>query len=460
MRSFRRTGAAAVAFAALALTMPLTAPATAQTGSTAPASAADAYGLDVDVTLTPLDVEVDEGPFARATQEFPPQAAEVDEAQLIGAGPIPASGQLVKSAGVLTSFAGANGEPKASASAQAVDLALLDQSGTALIEADLIRAVSTTDCVKAPTAEGTLISNLRVAGTTVPTVPTPDPNTDLDELLPVPVFAPLGLRVILNEQHPTADGRRLVVNAIHVYNVTDPLVPGLFSGDVIVSHAMSTVNCPNGAPSTGNDNPIFITKNADKATARRGDTVTYTATIQNKADEDCLVNQVIDHLPVAFEFASTAGAFGTDAETVNRPGGGSDVVIKPENVTIPKGGSATQTYVVTVKGDAAPGTYFNNVEILCANLGNWVKGLDAPVQVVTDTPTPVDPAKPPQCSDKIDNDGDGKIDFPNDPGCASPQDNDETNTLPRTGLPAVLAGVAALVTLGGLALRRALNSRP
>jgi len=33
---------------------------------------------------------------------------------------------------------------------------------------------------------------------------------------------------------------------------------------------------------------------------------------------------------------------------------------------------------------------------------------------------------PPQCSDGIDNDGDGLIDYPQDPGCQSPQDDDES----------------------------------
>lgn len=33
--------------------------------------------------------------------------------------------------------------------------------------------------------------------------------------------------------------------------------------------------------------------------------------------------------------------------------------------------------------------------------------------------------KPPECSDKIDNDGDGKIDYPADPDCTSPSDNSE-----------------------------------
>ncbi|MDP8908519.1 MAG: hypothetical protein M3N47_05225, partial [Chloroflexota bacterium] len=36
-------------------------------------------------------------------------------------------------------------------------------------------------------------------------------------------------------------------------------------------------------------------------------------------------------------------------------------------------------------------------------------------------------ADDPQCSDKIDNDADGKIDFPDDPGCRRPGDKDERN---------------------------------
>jgi hypothetical protein len=36
----------------------------------------------------------------------------------------------------------------------------------------------------------------------------------------------------------------------------------------------------------------------------------------------------------------------------------------------------------------------------------------------------------PKCSDGIDNDGDGKIDYPNDPGCVVPQQDDETDDCP------------------------------
>jgi len=46
-----------------------------------------------------------------------------------------------------------------------------------------------------------------------------------------------------------------------------------------------------------------------------------------------------------------------------------------------------------------------------------------------------------QCSDGIDNDGDGIIDFPYEPGCESPLDHDETDTCPGVGCPECADGV-------------------
>jgi hypothetical protein len=58
-------------------------------------------------------------------------------------------------------------------------------------------------------------------------------------------------------------------------------------------------------------------------------------------------------------------------------------------------------------------------------------------------------AQHPACSDKIDNDGDGKIDSPADPGCTSATDTDETDPPPpppplklTAGKPAAMAGPA------------------
>lgn len=44
------------------------------------------------------------------------------------------------------------------------------------------------------------------------------------------------------------------------------------------------------------------------------------------------------------------------------------------------------------------------------------------------------------CNDLMDNDGDGKMDFPNEPGCQSVSDDDETDTCPGAGCPACADG--------------------
>jgi outer membrane protein OmpA-like peptidoglycan-associated protein len=55
----------------------------------------------------------------------------------------------------------------------------------------------------------------------------------------------------------------------------------------------------------------------------------------------------------------------------------------------------------------------------------------APVAVVVPPPPP----PPPICSDGLDNDGDGLIDFPSDKGCESPDDGDETDPAPKCAPP-------------------------
>jgi hypothetical protein len=54
------------------------------------------------------------------------------------------------------------------------------------------------------------------------------------------------------------------------------------------------------------------------------------------------------------------------------------------------------------------------------------------------------PAKP-QCRDQIDNDGDGKIDYPADPGCVNRNDNDETDPPPPPGCPESTAALQSLI---------------
>jgi hypothetical protein len=68
----------------------------------------------------------------------------------------------------------------------------------------------------------------------------------------------------------------------------------------------------------------------------------------------------------------------------------------------------------------------------------------------------------PQCSDGVDNDGDGAIDFPNDSGCSSSSDDSEsslnTNRLAFTGADLLSLAIGGLLLLaGGIVLRRRLE---
>lgn len=371
---------AVMVFAALPLTGG-TAHAAAPSG---PASSADAFGLLVDVRLLPTHTPVRLGPVARASQESPPSSAGPDSAQALEAGPVPAGGELVQHVGVMTSIANAGAAPLAVASSQVNDVSLLRQGGTSLITADTVRAQSNSDCSTEPNGVGTTFVNLEINGT--PITETPAPNTVIDL-----VFA----KVILNEQRPAFDGRGWVVNAIHVISTTqgDPLI----RGDIVVAHAMSTVSCTNGAGTTGGDNAIKFVKTAEPSVAKTGQQVVYTAKVTNDGVSPCLVTSFTDHLPAPFDFVATAGDFGDalDAQVI-RPGGGVDLVLG-NGKTLGVGETFTQTFTVRVRDDALPAVYYNNLEIFCANLGNFVKGLDAPVQVteeVVPSPTPTPSASP------------------------------------------------------------------
>jgi uncharacterized repeat protein (TIGR01451 family)/LPXTG-motif cell wall-anchored protein len=256
-----------------------------------------------------------------------------------------------------------------------------------MITADLVRAQANTDCAVDPNAAGTTFVNLKINGT--PVENTPAPNTVYDLTV---------AKVILNEQHPGFDGRGIVVNAIHVISTTTG--DALFRGDVIVSHAMSTVNCPGGPGTTGDSNVVKIVKTVTPNTVAPGDEVTYVTKISNTSSSPCLVTAAVDHLPGGFEFVSTTGDLGSALDRTpppTRPGGGFELYVGAGK-TIAAGASATQTFVVKVGANLAAGVYYNNVEIFCANIGDFVKGLDAPVRVTDESEPEAQPSESPSAA--------------------------------------------------------------
>lgn len=121
--------------------------------------------------------------------------------------------------------------------------------------------------------------------------------------------------------------------------------------------------------------------------------------------------------------------------------------LTPEECVTPIAENLSSATTLYVDNDVIPGTiYYYSVKGLsstgpsvCSNVdpGHAVTicsdGLDNDGDGKVDFPADPgctsiedqDETDPPICSDGLDNDGDGKVDFPADPGCNSPQDNSE-----------------------------------
>jgi uncharacterized repeat protein (TIGR01451 family) len=400
---------------------------------------ADARGIIVDLTvLTQIGLPgplggtpIDPNTFSTASQSCPPDAGKpVEDAFPANVDAAPAA-----TANTLNTMAGANcAAPSAVASAQTEGLKALINAGVPLVSADVIRAQANSDCTSAPNAKGSIFQNLVIAGQAIPdALALNEPNQRID----IPGVA----TVIINEQNPTADGRGIVVNGLHIIGASP-----LLKGDLIISHAVSGVVCDGGKakyPNCTNADcgaeylgvpgakpVITFDKDASPSTAKGGETVTYTSTVTNASAAPCEVRRFIDHLDPVFDFVSTDGAFGKTPVTPAplRGDKGAEVILNPTGLTIAAGKSVTQTFVVKLKGDVKPGTYYNNLEIFCLTNGNFASGPLAPVTVPAAVVAP--PVAPP-------------------PPAPVPEQ------LPRTGGAPLVAASALLLLLGAAGVARA-----
>ena len=430
-RSPRRTSRGLTLCVATTLGAPMLLGLTASpaTAATVPAGAfADAYGLSIDTTVLAGNIPVQVDPIAPSSSSCPPAAMPKTASLLSGGDPAVAEVGLLNT-GAATDCA----VPKSLASAQVENADALGLAGPIAIHADSITSTASADCAANPTGS-TRIVNLTVGGTAVPLPLDQAPNT---ELL-APIFNPLGIRVILNEQHPAASGRGIVVNGIHIIASDSGALPiggEVIRGDVVISHAAAGVVCPGGPGSTNGTLPppdITFDKTAAPSVAEPGDTVTYTAKVTNTSTTPCEVLRFIEHVAPPFELVSTAGPLGTTYDTPApvRTDGGVDAVLRPTGVVIAAKGSVTQTFAVKVKDGAAPGTYYDSLEIFCGPNGNFVSGPLAPVTIPAEVPVVVPPKAPPVTV------------------VVAPP------TLPRTGGAPVLAALAVLLTGAGISLRR------
>jgi uncharacterized repeat protein (TIGR01451 family) len=361
--------------------------------ATPPAGAyAESYGLLVDTDLLAGNVPLKVGPEAPVASSCPPGGTK--SAQLIDVPADPLAHADVITDTATTACAPASG--KAVSNIVNVD-ALMGQP--VAVHADAITATSSTTCTTKP-GGSTKVLNLSIAGSSVDIPADPPPNFEPW----APLLAPLGLRIIINEQHPAATGRGFVVNGLHIIAAEEgaalPVGGQVIRGDIVIAHAVSGVVCPGGPGSDNGGLPkpdISFTKDASPSTAGPGATVTYTATVTNQSTTACEVLRFVDHIAPAFTLVSTAGPLGTKFDTPPpaRSDGGVDAVLRPTGVTIGAGKSVTQTITVKVKDDATPGTYYTTLEMFCGPNGDFVSGPLAPVTVpapgvVTPPTTPVE----------------------------------------------------------------------
>jgi uncharacterized repeat protein (TIGR01451 family) len=399
--------------------------------ATPPAGAyAESYGLLVDTDLLAGNVPLKVGPEAPVASSCPPGGTK--SAQLIDVPADPLAHADVITDTATTACAPASG--KAVSNIVNVD-ALMGQP--VAVHADAITATSSTTCTTKP-GGSTKVLNLSIAGSSVDIPADPPPNFEPW----APLLAPLGLRIIINEQHPAATGRGFVVNGLHIIAAEEgaalPVGGQVIRGDIVIAHAVSGVVCPGGPGSDNGGLPkpdISFTKDASPSTAGPGATVTYTATVTNQSTTACEVLRFVDHIAPAFTLVSTAGPLGTKFDTPPpaRSDGGVDAVLRPTGVTIGAGKSVTQTITVKVKDDATPGTYYNTLEMFCGPNGDFVSGPLAPVTV----PEP------------------GVVTPPNTPVEQPPT----TPVFAPTGLSTTVTGISLLLLIAAVGTRRLQLSR-
>lgn len=152
---------------------------------------------------------------------------------------------------------------------------------------------------------------------------------------------------------------------------------------------------------------------------RRGDTVQYTVMAHNYSQTPA-VNPTIHATLQPEHWDAVPSGLSPGCTQLS-----SSAIVCQDGSSIPQATSHDFVLSYRIKDTMPCGSILDlNVSVSPQNGGGSSMRASS-VIVLCDTPTP--PATS-QCSDGIDNDGDGATDFPNDFSCSSADDSDETNT--------------------------------
>lgn len=362
------TRAVTVTLALLTAMLLLAGVSVAQTA--ADSGAADAFG--VKAVVSPVQQEpIRVGPVPQVNAYAPGGESSTSDS-VAEVGSIPDDGALVEHVRAIRVVGEVDlGTSTATATAETAAANLFGGQVTA----DVLKAVSTTTCPgpgDAVTAsEGSEVVGLNIGGQEIPV--TPEPNQVAIRLADETGQGIADIRVF--EVIPDADGNGWTTRMLHIFTL-DP-VTQVVNGEIIVAEAHTSLTCGGNEQTSGPDNEIFIEKGVTPTTAQPGDTVTYDITITNQGEQNCTVHEVIDRLPVGFEFVSSSGTLADVEPTID----GREVRwSNPAGWPLEPDATLTGVLVAEIGEDVGPGTYANNV-IVRSTCGLFNKGLDAPVTV-------------------------------------------------------------------------------
>ena len=173
------------------------------------------------------------------------------------------------------------------------------------------------------------------------------------------------------------------------------------------------------------DNDEFNAVNVDlslqktgPASVVRGQSISYTLTVQNASQVQATNVVVTDQIPAGLTYNDIL-SYSSCAQQ------GSNVVCNLGTINAGQNGTFTITFdTPAIANCTNPVNVVNTATISSTQTDSNQANNTATTQL---NPTRIDCPVVPQCQDGIDNDGDGATDFPNDFSCSSPTDTDETN---------------------------------
>jgi hypothetical protein len=243
------------------------------------------------------------------------------------------------------------------------------------------------------------------------------------------------LKLVPSTTTPTSGTIASLPTDLYVSSQTGSVVLSWYTADAAISYTSCTGSSPNSS-----NNWAGQTLNAPQVLPgfESRQNVTYNLNTANPSDFTITCTRATGGTDTA-----TARVYRTQDCIVNLSGGGSFCADGPNartpqlNWNAANASDCNAAWFTGTNATSQPVSGTQNVGAGSYQVTCHTPGSGAICTSNTEVVTQLDSNNPqctatPQCSDHADNDHDGKIDFPQDPGCTSPSDNSETDSTKPT----------------------------